>query len=94
MFSPFIDYHILKFVLRFRRQHSQPDLSNELSLCFDTGYNISMQEVGNLCRNLVLVKNFVVCDVVITVIDLQYTEYTDDIMYAYLFLARRANERS
>jgi hypothetical protein len=55
-----------------------------------------MQEVGNLCRNLVLVvfKNFVVCDVVITVIDLQYTEYTDDIMYAYLFLARRANERS
>ena len=28
-----------------RRQQSQPNLTNDLSLCFDTGYNVSMQEV-------------------------------------------------
>ena len=58
------------FILPFRqRQHSQPDLSNEVSLCFDTGYNISRQEVGELMQKVSFIcKNFVACSVVIIVI--------------------------
>ena len=38
------------------RPHSQPDLSNETSLCFDTGYSISKKEVRIYCSFIYVQK--------------------------------------
>ncbi|XP_028413242.1 uncharacterized protein LOC114536089 isoform X2 [Dendronephthya gigantea] len=50
------DTELFSGVKTQRRQHSQPDLSNELSLCFDTGYNASMQELGEQMSALEAIK--------------------------------------